>query len=428
MTICVFLLLLLSVVGFFGRKHFSKSIKKTLLILTLAALLGTLVGVLEMQNSVILEGNLLRRNENGEGDYEQELEFTVEGNSDEYRYTVEIPEQTFTKEEQRNYLEAAQAEIKAEFAGKNVSLDCVRDKVVIRESYQEGRVSAEWSFGNYRIIDMEGNVIAEEIPEEGELVLAAVELYCQDIGCRDEFYFRVYPPKLNQAETLMKNIREELEEQKKADGTAYVKLPEEISGYVLNWNAVQEHLPEKILLLGLLLAGMLPLVEQSRDREKQKKRDFQMKSEYPNVVSSLALLLGCGMTLQGAWNKIAYSYEKKRHNNTNLHCFVYEEMLITSREIESGMGEERAYERFGERCKIADYRRLGSILAQNLRKGTRGIVELLETEAENAFEVRKSTAKKYGEEAGTKLLFPMMLMLGIVMMILIIPAVLAFRM
>lgn len=35
--------------------------------------------------------------------------------------------------------------------------------------------------------------------------------------------------------------------------------------------------------------------------------------------------------------------------------------------------------------------------------------------------------KRYGEEAGTKLLFPMMLMLGIVMVILLVPAMLAFQ-
>lgn len=60
-------------------------------------------------------------------------------------------------------------------------------------------------------------------------------------------------------------------------------------------------------------------------------------------------------------------------------------------------------------------------------KGTRGITVLLEQEAQNAFEERKHAAKRYGEEAGTKLLFPMMLMLGIVMVILLVPAVLAFQ-
>ena len=47
---------------------------------------------------------------------------------------------------------------------------------------------------------------------------------------------------------------------------------------------------------------------------------------------------------------------------------------------------------------------------------------LLEQEAEDAFEERKSMARKLGEEAGTKMLFPMILMLGAVMLILAFPA------
>ena len=42
--------------------------------------------------------------------------------------------------------------------------------------------------------------------------------------------------------------------------------------------------------------------------------------------------------------------------------------------------------------------------------------------AEDAFEERKSMARKLGEEAGTKMLFPMILMLGAVMLILAFPA------
>ena len=91
------------------------------------------------------------------------------------------------------------------------------------------------------------------------------------------------------------------------------------------------------------------------------------------------------------------------------------------------MGEQKAYEHFGERCGGAMYRKFANILTQNLKKGSQGVVALLEQEAENAFEERKRAAKRYGEEAGTKLLFPMMIMLGIVMVILIIPAVFAFQ-
>ena len=47
-------------------------------------------------------------------------------------------------------------------------------------------------------------------------------------------------------------------------------------------------------------------------------------------------------------------------------------------------------------------------------------------EAGNAFEERKNMARRLGEEAGTKLLLPMMMMLGIVMMLIIIPAYFSF--
>ena len=47
---------------------------------------------------------------------------------------------------------------------------------------------------------------------------------------------------------------------------------------------------------------------------------------------------------------------------------------------------------------------------------------MLGREAEEAFEDRKNLAKKLGEEAGTKLMIPMFLMLIIVFAIVIIPA------
>ena len=85
-----------------------------------------------------------------------------------------------------------------------------------------------------------------------------------------------------------------------------------------------------------------------------------------------------------------------------------------------------AYEKFGKRCGEPGYIKLGSILSQNLKKGAKGLQELLEQEAETGFEDRKHAARKLGEEAGTKLLFPMMLMLAIVLVVLTVPAVMSF--
>ena len=101
-------------------------------------------------------------------------------------------------------------------------------------------------------------------------------------------------------------------------------------------------------------------------------------------------------------------------------------MLVTSHEIQDGIGERIAYQRFGERTGVNEYHRLSRLLVQNLQKGSRSICSVLEDEAENAYEQRRLLAKKIGEEAGTKMLVPLMLMMIIVIAIVIVPATLSF--
>jgi hypothetical protein len=106
--------------------------------------------------------------------------------------------------------------------------------------------------------------------------------------------------------------------------------------------------------------------------------------------------------------------------------YVYEEMMITYGELMLGTSETIAYERFGRRVKLLPYLRFSSMIARNVKKGSTGLLGLLELEAAEAFEERKELAKRMGEEAGTKLLAPMMLMLLIVLAIIMLPAFMSF--
>ena len=72
--------------------------------------------------------------------------------------------------------------------------------------------------------------------------------------------------------------------------------------------------------------------------------------------------------------------------------------------------------------------KFSTLLSQNIRKGSNDLLYVLRQEADNAFVERKNVAKKLGEEAGTKLLLPMMMMLCIVMVIIMIPAYFSFMM
>ncbi len=69
-------------------------------------------------------------------------------------------------------------------------------------------------------------------------------------------------------------------------------------------------------------------------------------------------------------------------------------MIQTCHEMDSGVTESESYENFGRRCDVQVYIRLWALLSQNLRKGTKGLTELLKLESIQAFEERKAQAKK----------------------------------
>lgn len=130
------------------------------------------------------------------------------------------------------------------------------------------------------------------------------------------------------------------------------------------------------------------------------------------------------MTIRRAWEKIAGDYQKKPCGGKR---YVYEEMVRTCAEMNTGVPERSAYERFARRCDTKEYLKLASLLSQNVKKGTTDILKLLEQESQSAFEQHKNLAKKKGEETGTKLLFPMILMLMTVMAMLMFPAIVSFQ-
>ena len=139
------------------------------------------------------------------------------------------------------------------------------------------------------------------------------------------------------------------------------------------------------------------------------------------------LLLGAGLSMRRALERLALDYQKgKQTRNGKEKRAAYEELLYTWKEMESGISENSDYEHLGIRCQGTPYRALSVLLTQNLKKGSKGLVELLEQEASEAFEERRRKAREEGEKAGTRLLFPMMLMLGVVFILILVPAFMSF--
>ena len=131
------------------------------------------------------------------------------------------------------------------------------------------------------------------------------------------------------------------------------------------------------------------------------------KYQYPDMIHKLVLYLGAGLSIRSAFARLSDSYE------TALYAY---------RETEAGVPESVAYEHFGKRTGLQSYVKLAALLNQNLKRGTGTLFLRLEEEALQSSQERIQNGKKLGEEAGTKLLIPMVLMLGVVMLMIMIPA------
>lgn len=130
------------------------------------------------------------------------------------------------------------------------------------------------------------------------------------------------------------------------------------------------------------------------------------------------------MSMRRALQRMSENYESRKEY-TGVR-YAYEEIRITCLEMEQGISERTAYERLGERCGLLPYRTFSSLLVQNLQKGSMGMQKILREEAEKAQQQRRDQARILGEQASTKLLVPMILMLLVVFVILMVPAWLSF--
>ena len=213
----------------------------------------------------------------------------------------------------------------------------------------------------------------------------------------------------NHSDIIPKTSRKHPEE------TAYY-LPETLNGETVTWSKVPDLTGLELMALAAA-AGAVCWAAKGREE--------QMLRDYPEIVSKMVLLLGAGLGMRKVLERIAVDYRKNLALGGQKR-FAYEEIVFTCQEMENGVSEQEAYQRMGMRMGTGAYRSLAVLLTQNLKKGSKGLLELLKQESQEAFEERRRQAKTTGEKASTKLLLPMGMMLAVVLVILTVPAFLSF--
>ena len=275
------------------------------------------------------------------------------------------------------------------------------------------------------LISSYGNVYTEELPEQGADVKIFITLtYAEESR---EYILPVHIEKKAERELSEKERLEQLLAEMDRDslGEESLLLPEAFEDQAIQFEE-KETSPYAALALAVLFALCLFLLPGERLKARMKRRDEELRRSYPNLLSKLGTLISAGMSTYSAWMRVVKDYEDGLKEGRRKPEFAYEEMKITSYEIRSGTAEDQAYAAYGKRCGLHTYIKFGNMLGQNIRQGISGLTEALREEMSKALEERKNEALRLGEVAGTRLLFPMLMMLGVVIVSLIVPAFLSF--
>ena len=236
-------------------------------------------------------------------------------------------------------------------------------------------------------------------------------------------YVGIVPRALSRYESLLLQLQQAITtEDEDSLGENMLSLPTEIDGQRIYYS---EHEDRSYLLLPLLgvIAAMAIYMRQGQARRTEKKqREALLMLDYSELVSKLMVYIGAGLTVRNALETISQHFDALIARGIKEDRPLYQELRTMVIQFRRNMPESEIYLSFGRRVNLKPYTKLVSLIEQNRMNGARNLRAMLELEMEDAFEQRKTTARRLGEEAGTKLLLPLFIMLGIVMIIVIVPA------
>ncbi|MBQ8637664.1 MAG: hypothetical protein IJ468_00680 [Lachnospiraceae bacterium] len=355
----------------------------------------------------------------------QEYTLQVEGPwTDAVTVDVEISGKEPEEEQMQRIFDEAFVHVLEASLGENPAWEEVRldlEPVTVTDY----GIRVEWSSPDPAVINSRGEITAEHIPDEGIVTSLFASLSYAAMEAVYEVPVHVYPPVKDEAYYYQLLMGELSQMDQNGRTEAKVRLPESAGGESLRFSTEKTTVPWGMIGLILVIGLLLAAADRQNMKQEYEERNQMLLQEYPTLVFKLSLMLSCGMTLRSAWERITDSYRQENRRELRSRGYLYEEMLVTQTQISAGTGEAAAYPMFGQRCGLDCYLRLGSCLGQNVRQGVAGMSRMLDAEMVQALELRKNQALKAGEALNTKLLMPMMAMLGVVIAVLITPAMLS---
>lgn len=341
------------------------------------------------------------------------------------RISVKVSPREFGEAEAEAICDELMENLSLYICGENNGLDEIRHDLNLKRSIPGfNGVRISWYPEDPGLISDSGKLNNYGLKEAVDTVLTVV-LKAGEYRRSYALPVTVYPTDAAESDTqelkeLLGEAINNADEEQKYDSR--IILPKEIAGKAVSYSEPRPDGWIKTAFIGILATVLLGLKPEQDRRKRIKERECELMLDYSDIVSKLAIYIGAGMTVSNAWSRIGDNYLDSLAKGLTGPRAAYEELVKTSRELRQGVPEQKAYSDFAGRCSLSSYLKLVSLLEQNRKTGDSRLRLALLQEAREAFDQRKNTARQLGEEAGTKLMLPLIISLLTVMITVAVPA------
>lgn len=319
---------------------------------------------------------LLKRNPFGQGTKEVQISLQKGNKKKQIQYKLE--EQKISLKERQKVYQAFFKQLKKEMRGRNPSLYKVSEALNLPESI------AGYPFE-----------IMYELPEDGSVHL--------DGTLSEEVQTQLHKGECHSRYIIVTAHYREYKEKRKYKISI---VPKEASSRKSAFYQVQKY---------------LKLKEEGERHRKEAEKDF------PVIVHLLTLYMGAGLSFLSAVRRIGFHYQEQKEADAKQKKYAFERVLLMEQQMNNGMSQKEACQNWGMQFHSEAYQKLALILVQSFTKGSKEASTMMEAEEREAFQRRVERAKQEGEEAATRLLFPMIVLLCQVMLLVMYPALIRFQ-
>ena len=376
-------------------------------------------GVLPRQQEVEVFSSEQKRPDYGEGDINEQVTVILSGEKNaKSTISIHIPEKEISQKEALDKVQEGMRYIQAYF--ENIK---VKDNISLPTEWNE--VTFYYESLSPDLLSNTGGWIGE-IKEEPQLIELKVTAALAGQSLTEIMQLQTFMISELSAEERLKILTKKVQEGEFLTESKLVLPKETEIGEEIQW--IEKEEPKEVIwiLLGSILLLFALWKQDWEYKQVLKRREQHIRQVYPEFINELVILIGAGLSLPAAWKRIGQDYQSKRTGKGEINP-LYEEVYRESKELDAGVPMREILEEFSSRIRLKEARRFAVMMVQNIKRGDAFLVSRLKELNQEAWEIRKKQVREKTEEADTKLLLPLMLMLAVILIIVLSPAMITMQ-